>query len=462
MAFSSKPRAWIYPGLPAQNALIELQDGRKMFAVSIESHTINTSGVVTTTGTGLANEATTANLAICKANSKEVFITVSGNYANANLLLNNATNSANAITTLVNFVNTNNLQGVDIDFEQYKLWTVAHNNLFLAWITNLANELHKYGKKLQVDLPAIWNATFQAEYPNVKYEDYESLPVDIISCMLYDYMYDFGGGSSVQPLTWATDTATWINARITDKNRISLGLPSYGYSDVIGDYTPAIRTKAQTALISGYNTVTNATQDGERFFSSGGQVHFYQTSSGMNTKRLNLETSLARNVTVWHLGGNDWFDNVAQPETFDQPATLSVAVTGTPNPVSVGSVVTFAVAITNTGTRTAYQLKLTPTIPTAYSTVQYSYNNIDWFNYTTAVDVPAVDQSSSYTMRFRATAQTQGSYTPSFSLSGGNITTTSYSTTNTVGTGVVVTGAKTVLRNGLILKRNGTNVQKAN
>lgn len=460
MPFSSKPQAWVYPGVPAQNAMFELQDGRKLYCVKPESHTIDSTGAIVLTGVGLANECTPANLVIYKNNAKEVFATISGNYPNANALLSNPTKYANAITVLVNYANTNNLQGIELDWEQYASWTLAHTDLYKQFVNDLAIQLHKYGRKLMIDAPAISGTLYQSFYPFFKYEDFNSSALDYVCIMAYDYQYDYGGGSPVAPLTWLSDIMTWANNKIIDKNRIICGLPSYGYHAAVGNYTIAIDTKTQSATVAGYNQTTNATLDAERYFDNAGQRYFYQTSTGLNTKRQTIEAGLAKSISVWHLGGNDWFNNVSQPETFETLTTLALNSTPTVSS-TIGQITTFVVSYQNTGTQSAYQLKCVVNIPTAYSTIEYSYNNLDWFAYTTQFNLPTVDQSSTKQFYIRATATTNGTYSNSITLTGGNINSTNLNFSSSVGTVVVIpTGATNPVRAGKKIIRNGKIIQK--
>jgi spore germination protein YaaH len=45
--------------------------------------------------------------------------------------------------------------------------------------------------------------------------------------MAYDYMWDWGSGTPVQPIQWADNIIDWSLSHFTDINRLVIGMPSY-------------------------------------------------------------------------------------------------------------------------------------------------------------------------------------------------------------------------------------------
>lgn len=443
MAYSSKPQAWVYPGAPACNALTELVDGRKIHTVKPEFYTVNAGGTVTqlTTGTSGCNAYSAANVATYKANSKEVMVTVSGSIGNVRNLVGTPANVTSVITTLRSFVVTENLQGIELDWEQFGSWTATDwTNIKNFWIA-LGTELHKYGKKLTIDIPAIPDSGFATFFPNFHYNQLNAITeVDYWCVMTYDYQYDYGAGTSVEPLAWANNCVTYATGFVSDQTRLVWGIPSYGYHGTTGGYTITIDTKAQSAGFPGYGTATR-NADGEMNWVNGGNSYFYQDTTGLNTKRTSLETAGAKTTSVWHLGGNDWY--AAGLETFDAVSSYTTSTSYTPTVISTGNIVTFTYTINNTSVNQIYQLSGAFT-SAGVSTIQYSYNNVDWFTYSSAIAIPAVEAGKSGSIYFRGTAGANGSYTANLAITGGNITTSTPSIAYTIGAVAPATGDRVI------------------
>lgn len=307
-------QAWIYPGNPATNADEEYSDGRTIHFLKPEYFTINVSGeleLLTEAGSG-ENAYTEANAAEVVSYSNYQFVTVSSDNVNMATLFGSAPNMATAISTLVDFCVDNNFTGVELDWEGFGNWTAQNYSDYLSFVTDLGNALHAEGKLLMLDGPPITNETEQGYY-EWQYEDFESLPVDYLCMMLYDYQYDYGAGESVQPAVWAQNGCEWIRGKITDIDRIVIGLPSYGYYGVTAGYSITIQTKTQISAQTGYGTATRNSDD-EMTWTNGGNSYVYQDTTGMNAKRERLEDEGIRNIAVWHLGGNDWFSAYSEQQ----------------------------------------------------------------------------------------------------------------------------------------------------
>lgn len=304
----AKPRAWLYPGSPAENANEEYSDGRALWAIKPEYYQVNASGVLDLLSDPAngENAYNAYNVRDVKNRSHEQFITVASNNANMSVLLNNGTLNSNARTTLVNAAVDTGFTGIELDWEGFADWTSGDYTLYKTFVTDLGTSLHAVGKKLSICGPPITNLTEQGFY-EWKYEDFNSITqVDIVTMMLYDYQYDYGAGESVQPKTWASAGCYWIRSKITDINRISIGIPAYGYHGTTGGFTITVDTKAQSAGYTGYGTATR-NGDGEMTWVNAGTSYVYQDTTGLNTKREYIEDEGILNISVWHLGGNDWF-----------------------------------------------------------------------------------------------------------------------------------------------------------
>lgn len=307
MAWTSTVQAWIYPGPPAENADEEYSDGRIIYTLKPEYYTVNASGVLTqltVAGSG-QNAYSSGNAADVQAHSTEQYFTISSDAANMATLCADSTKRTNAINTIKSFLDTIGFDGVELDWEGFGSWTPTSYANYKTFVTALVAELHTYGYKVIIDGPPIGNVTEQGYY-EFKYEDFDSIAVDGICVMAYDYQYDYGGGSSVAPVSWVEDICDWVKSKITDDTRIIMGMPSYGYHATTGGYSITIDTKTQSTALPGYGTATR-NADHEMNWVNGGTSYFYQDTTGMNSKRSVIEAKGITKVSVWHLGGNDWF-----------------------------------------------------------------------------------------------------------------------------------------------------------
>ena len=300
--------AWIYPGNPACGANTEIADGRNVHTLKAEFFTIG-GGFLTlldTTNTQ-CNGYSPQAIARLKQYSTEQYATVSSASVNdmesffATALLA----SSSDITTLVNFVTENNITGVELDFEDFSSWSPRAYANYKLFVTRLGNELHKNGKKLTLDAPAI-SQTSEESWFIWRYADFVTLPVDHMVVMAYDYQYDYGAGTPVAPLDWIKNVIAYTSAHYP-KEKITIGLPSYGYQGTVGSYRMTILTHEQLRTKIGYATAVRDVRSGEMTWRSGTTVYFYQDSQSLRLKRDLVASQGISSVSIWHLGGNQWF-----------------------------------------------------------------------------------------------------------------------------------------------------------
>ncbi len=104
---------------------------------------------------------------------------------------------------------------------------------YKSFLTQLGNTLHANGFTLMIDGPAAIadSGTYQW-----RYTDFNALPVDYIVVMEYDWQYDFGVGTPISPLSRMEEVTKEVLARITDPNKVVIGISSYGYHGPTGTY----------------------------------------------------------------------------------------------------------------------------------------------------------------------------------------------------------------------------------
>ena len=300
--------AWISPGSPACAALQEITDGRSIHVLKPEYLTVTAGGKIVqeTVASYGCNAYSPLNSALVKKYSQQQFITVYAGVAGMAALTRTALSRQKAVTNLVAQVVQMGGSGIELAFEGFDQWTSSMYTNYKTFVTALAEALHAAGKKLMIDAPAIASAAAQAQYA-FKYEDIAQLPVDYITVIVYDYHYDYGVGAPVAPAAWMKSCITWVKQRITDIDKIVIGMPSYGYHGPTGTDDITSDTYEQTKTYPGFSTAQRDPESYEMFWTHNGITYCYQDSLTMNFKRALIASLGIKNISVWHLGGNQWF-----------------------------------------------------------------------------------------------------------------------------------------------------------
>jgi spore germination protein YaaH len=313
VSWKALTQAWIYPGPPACTSANEYKDGRGIDTLKPQYYTLNDSGTLIqlTPETHGCNAYSQENALEVKKYSTHQYVTVSGNTPGMDALITDQAKMVQAVTTLKTFLDTVKFTGVEIDFEGFLQWTPEQYKGYQHFLMQLGNILHQNGYKLMIDGPAVL-ADAESHY-QWRYEDFNTLPVDYLVVMEYDWQYDLGSGTPVAPLARMQEVTREVIGKITESNKIVIGIPSYGYHGQLGGDTITIDTNAQSQTSSGYPTAKRDDSSGEMMFTSGGVFYDYADSQTLNTKRSLIEDLGIQNISVWHLGGNQWFSGKAEP-----------------------------------------------------------------------------------------------------------------------------------------------------
>ncbi len=327
-------QAWIYPGDPACDASNEFKDGRFINTLKPEYLTLNSSGsIILKVTTPDCNQYTVGNATEVKNNSSFQFITVSGKEDNLNALLNKSNTEiiSDFINTIVYYVNLLGYTGVELDFEHPTGgWNTTRWNRYKYIINELGKELHKpqNNKLLMIDGPGLTTEPTSTSNNQWDYSDfysdnqYPDLPtsVDFICVMAYDSYWDiweanmpnnvtdnFGG---VSPTAWVEQVINYVKSEMTSANinKIIIGMPSYGYHAITTtDFS--VDTKKETAGNPFYGPNLRDPLSFERYFTDANNIKwYYQDVIGMCEKIEFIRSKGIKHVSVWHLGGNDWFN----------------------------------------------------------------------------------------------------------------------------------------------------------
>jgi len=308
-AWTSSMQAWLFPGAPACNSSNEYTDGRKIDVLKPQYYDLHDNGVLEllTVQNAGCNGYSPANAASIKKYSREQYITISSAYNGMKALCSNATKLQQFTEETRNFLMQIDFTGLDLDWEEFGSWTAQDYTNFKNCINVIGNDLHAHGKKVMFDGPAIGSVREQSYY-QLKYEDLNDLPLDYIAVMAYDSQDDQGAGTAVAPNAWVTDIIKWTKSKVTDLNRIVIGLPSYGYHGKTGGYSVTEDTLEQSEGFTGFATATRDPYSFEMHWDRAGISYFYQDTQGLNSKRTLIENEGILHTSVWVLGSNPWFD----------------------------------------------------------------------------------------------------------------------------------------------------------
>lgn len=302
--------AWIYPGTPACNASAELADGRKIDILKPEYFRIDSGGVLTFLDEENhgCNGFSAENVKLIKDHSKEQYVTVASADTQAmDAFLRRDILTGEHTKTLVEFVVQNEFEGVELDFEDFGGWNRNAYENYKTFVRNLGNALHAQNKKLMVDGPATSNI-IEENWFVWRYGDFVNLPVDYVVVMAYDYQFDHGVGVPVSPPAWIESVITWTLSRFPDKSRLVIGLPSYGYYGTVGRNNQRIITYEEAKSLPGFETATRDEKSGEMTWRNGVNFYVYQDAESLGKKVDAVLKHGIRNISIWHLGGNNWFN----------------------------------------------------------------------------------------------------------------------------------------------------------
>lgn len=314
-------QAWMYPGSPACSAMNEIADGRAIDVLKPQYYILEDSGVLRQiTATSMCNGYSVENVAVIKAHSNQQYVTISGSITGIQALSSSTILASNFATTLITFLHMTNFTGVEMDIEGSGGWSQRQYTTYKAVITSLGNALHAAGFKLMIDGPVIFNNQYQNYYPFWHWEDFNSVPVDYLVTMCYDLQYDDGAGTPVAPLSTITSCCQWMRARVTDHNRIVIGLNSYGYHGQAGSSVVIADTYQQSTKYPGFATATRDRSSGEMMWEDAGISYDYSDAITITGKVQAVVDTGLTNVSIWHLGGNQWINRQAITAPMQTPA----------------------------------------------------------------------------------------------------------------------------------------------
>ncbi|MEJ7694036.1 glycosyl hydrolase family 18 protein [Daejeonella sp.] len=260
----------------------------------------------------LPNPATfNSVIATARANGVKVGISVAG-AANLKLACANSGTRTTLVNNLVNFVLTNNLDGLDMDWE-FPRTTDGTDLTYSSLMQQLSTALHAQNKYLSAALTAGVYAGSVRDAIRTEVFGY----ADFFNIMSYDGL----GWDTAQPNQHSSYNMAvasldyWATTRAMPKEKVILGLPAYGRSNA----TSASAT-FKDLVAAGANTSAD-------YFTLNGFQYGYNGTTTITSKS-NLAKTRGNGVMLWEL-----FQDTNGPVSLLQSAKTALGIGN--NPVGI-------------------------------------------------------------------------------------------------------------------------------
>jgi spore germination protein YaaH len=224
----------------------------------------------------------------------------------ARLIADPARRSAH-VSAIVDLVRSMRWPAVDLDYESLP---AASRTAYSAFVAELAVGLHRLPARLSVTVHA--KTSEPGDWSGARAQDWHAIgaAADEVRVMAYDYSDPGSGAGPIAPTTWV-DQVLSLATRLIPRERVVLGLPTYGYDwsgGTAGDslqWTDVQRLAKLKSAVPGWDARANSPW--LRYTDQKGQVHtvWYEDARSLAAK-----VELARHyglshVVLWRLGGED-------------------------------------------------------------------------------------------------------------------------------------------------------------
>jgi len=215
------------------------------------------------------------------------------------------------VSTITNFVLSNNFDGIDLDFEGFAFsdgtssWPATRVN-WVAFINELSVSLHSFDKLLSVTTPVLFNPTSGKRGYYVY--DWASISpmIDRLRIMTYDYSTSSPG--PIGPTSWA-DLAVQYAVSVIPASKVYVGIAGYGrdwVTKVVGvcpsNVASAVSTSSRAATFLMKDAANLAASYGATpvYSTAHGEVTFSYTKVYSGTASSGLATTCTASRTAWY------------------------------------------------------------------------------------------------------------------------------------------------------------------
>ena len=308
--------AWIYPsslGQPACDvpAALTSLSSAPIAVLKPEYLTVTNTGRVTTeTAASLpCNGYSPSNVTAVRSAAQRVYVTVSAGTRGTKALLKTPARGATALAAITRFVQSNALNGVDLDFEPNR-WTAAMWGKYISFVSSLAASLRTTARGVEVDLEPFTTTPWDAQ----RYGAVAAAGAHVV-VMAYDHEFD-AACAPISPYGWLQQVVDYAQSQVPATN-LTIGLPSYGYTTTTCKKVSHVTSNVAYVTmrhLPGFPSTPAAVQNlrdpgsGEIRWTAGGVFHDVVDSTALNAKLAVVEAMGVADVSIWSLGGQPWFD----------------------------------------------------------------------------------------------------------------------------------------------------------
>jgi len=199
--------------------------------------------------------------------------------------------------------------GLDIDLEGIK---EEDKDRFSIFLSEFSASAKKHDLLLSVTIHA---QTAKVEWEGVLGQDLQHIGeiADEVRIMAYDKHSASTGPGAIAPLSWIGDVAMY-NSRFIDKQKIVMGIPSYGYIWTDAGTVRGLQFDEFQSEVAKQNYDQHRDKDSQELvITAKGYTGWLSDSSAMVKKIESLRALGLNRFIVWHLGGmdemffaNDW------------------------------------------------------------------------------------------------------------------------------------------------------------
>jgi len=216
-------------------------------------------------------------------------------------LFNDQDKSRELIESLTNRLIGLGVDGVDVDLEGIEM---SDKDKFSLFLQQLSSQMKKNNLSMSVTIHA---QTGTIEWEGVLGQDIKRIGeiADEVRIMTYDKHSAGSGPGAISPIKWMQEVALF-NSAFIDKNKIVLGIPSYGYVWTKDGDAKGLQFDEFNDYLKGLNYEDSRDASSkELVVRTDDFTGWLSDSFAMQSKIENLRAAGYNRFIIWHLGGMD-------------------------------------------------------------------------------------------------------------------------------------------------------------
>lgn len=215
--------------------------------------------------------------------------------------INNTESLDHFIQELLSKMETYDVDGIDLDFENID---IAHKKEFSFFIKALSNELRKKGLHFSVTIQAQagkndWNGMLGQDIALIGKE------ADEVRIMIYDRHGEFSEPGPITPIDWFQDVISY-NMQKIPQEKIVIALPTYGYLWLEDGTFKSFQYKDFISYMQDKNYDSRRDPKSlEIKYTDGGSIGFLSDAMAVNQKMNYARNKGLNRFAIWNFSGTD-------------------------------------------------------------------------------------------------------------------------------------------------------------